>query len=73
MIKKLACVTVLAAALLAAAPAAEAAQLPAPHTAVPGGALLNGILGSLEVGHPATSLRTLLPTGLQGEQGAPRP
>ncbi|MES9519420.1 hypothetical protein [Streptomyces capoamus] len=65
MIKKLACVTVLAAALLAAAPTAEAAQRPAPPTAVPGTALLNGLLGSLEVGHPVTSLRTLLPTGLQ--------
>ncbi|MEU6592604.1 hypothetical protein ABZ923_25815 [Streptomyces sp. NPDC046881] len=65
MIKKLACVTVLATALLAAAPTAEAAPRPAPPTAVPGAALLNGVLGSLEVGHPVTSLRTLLPADLQ--------
>ncbi|KOV95540.1 hypothetical protein [Streptomyces sp. NRRL B-3648] len=67
MIKKLACVTALAAAFLAAAPTAEAAQRPAPPTAVPGAALLDGILGSLEVGHPVTSLRTLLPRGLRTE------
>ncbi|MFF5531460.1 hypothetical protein ACFY71_03110 [Streptomyces cinerochromogenes] len=67
MIKKFTCITVLAAALLAAAPAAEAAQRPAPPTAVPGGALLNGLLGSLEVGHPVTSLRALLPARLQGQ------
>ncbi|MEU2059124.1 hypothetical protein [Streptomyces sp. NPDC013455] len=67
MIKKLACVSVLAAALLAAAPAAEAAQRPAPPAGVPGGDLLKGLLGSLEIGHPVTSLRTLLPTGVRGE------
>ncbi|MES4892370.1 hypothetical protein [Streptomyces sp. NPDC096012] len=67
MIKKLACVTVVAAALLAAAPAAEAAaQHPVPSSGAPGASLLNGLLGSLEVGHPATSLQTLLPTGLAG-------
>ncbi|MET8771980.1 hypothetical protein [Streptomyces sp. NPDC004658] len=67
MIKKLACVTALTAALLAAAPTAGAAIRPAPPTAVPGGSLLDGVLGSLEIGHPVTSLRTLLPTGVRGE------
>ncbi|MFG2603422.1 hypothetical protein ACGFT2_07725 [Streptomyces sp. NPDC048514] len=67
MIKKLACVTVLAASLLATAPAAEAAQAPAPSTGAPGASLLNGLLGTLEIGHPATSLQTLLPTGLVGK------
>jgi hypothetical protein len=66
MIKKLACLSVLAAALLASAPAAGAAVPPVPHAAVPGGALLAGLLGSVEAGHPATSLRTLLPEGVQG-------
>ncbi|MFG3012412.1 hypothetical protein ACGFZB_18500 [Streptomyces cinerochromogenes] len=56
-----------AAPALRTAPAAEAAQRPAPPTAVPGGAPLNGLLGSLEVGHPVTSLHTLLPTRLQGQ------
>ncbi len=67
MIKKLACVTALAAALLASAPTAGAATRPAPPTGVPGASLLNGILGSLEIGHPVTSLRTLLPTDVRGE------
>ncbi|POX64153.1 hypothetical protein C3492_07205 [Streptomyces sp. Ru62] len=66
MIKKLACVTVLTAALLASAATAEATPRPAPPTGVPGAALLDGILGSLEIGHPATSLRTILPTGVRG-------
>ncbi|MGW2030155.1 hypothetical protein [Streptomyces sp. NPDC001811] len=67
MIKELACVTVLTTALLAAAATAEAGTRPAPHTAVPGAALLDGVLGSLEIGHPATSLRTVLPSGVRGE------
>jgi hypothetical protein len=66
MIKKLACVSVLATALLAAAPAAEAAPAPGPSAGVPGGPLLNGLLGSLEVGHPATSPQSLLPEGVLG-------
>ncbi|MBL1080905.1 hypothetical protein JK359_02770 [Streptomyces actinomycinicus] len=66
MIKKIACVTVLAAALLASAPAAEAAPGPVPPAGVPGVSLLRGILGSLEVGHPAASPATLLPSGLRG-------
>ncbi|MEV6809902.1 hypothetical protein [Streptomyces sp. NPDC051132] len=70
MIKKLARVSVLAAALLAAAPAAEAAGTaappPVPSTGAPGAALLAGLLGSLEAGNPATSLNALLPTGVQG-------
>ncbi|MFI5972570.1 hypothetical protein [Streptomyces sp. NPDC051452] len=73
MIKKLAFAIVLAAALLAAAPAAEAAQGPGPSTGVPGpsagvpGApLLEGLLGSLEVGHPATSLQSIVPGGVLG-------
>ncbi|MEW2508792.1 hypothetical protein [Streptomyces sp. NPDC046870] len=67
MIKKLACVTVLTAALLASAATAEAGTRSTPPTAVPGAALLDGILGSLEIGHPATSLRTVLPPGVRGE------
>ncbi|GGT08793.1 hypothetical protein [Streptomyces chromofuscus] len=66
MIKKLACAAVMASALLASAPAAHAAPHPQPSTAVPGGALLNGLLGSLEIGHPVTSLRTILPSGVSG-------
>ncbi|MFB9463200.1 hypothetical protein [Streptomyces cinereospinus] len=67
MIKKLACVSVLATALLAAAPAAQAAPAaPAPGSSgtVPGVSLLDGLLGSLEIGHPVTSLKTLLPGDL---------
>ncbi|MGQ5593375.1 hypothetical protein ACUJ8N_09190 [Streptomyces sp. ESR1.13] len=64
MIKKLACVSVMATAVLVAAPLAEAAPEPGPSTGVPGGPLLNGLLGSLEVGHPATSPQSLLPAGL---------
>lgn len=67
MIKKLACLTALTAALLASAPAAGAANRPAPPTGVPGASLVNGILGSLEIGHPVTSLKTLLPTDVRGE------
>ncbi|MCE0445194.1 hypothetical protein LT493_09200 [Streptomyces tricolor] len=67
MLKKLTCVTVLATALLAAAPTAQAAQRPVPPAGVPGGALPHGVLGSLELGHPVTSLRTLPPTGLRGQ------
>ncbi|CAM5472554.1 MULTISPECIES: hypothetical protein [Streptomyces] len=67
MIKKLACVTALTAALLASAATAEATTRPAPPTGAPGAALLDGILGSLEIGHPVTSLRTVLPTGVRGE------
>ncbi|MFG2356399.1 hypothetical protein [Streptomyces sp. NPDC048521] len=66
MIKKLACVTVMAAALLAAAPAAGAAPGPHSSTGAPGASLLRGLLGSLEVGHPATSLQTILPPGVTG-------
>ncbi|MEU7427501.1 hypothetical protein [Streptomyces sp. NPDC040750] len=66
MIKKLAFATVLAAALLAAAPAAEAAQSPGPSAGVPGAPLLEGLLGSLEVGHPATSLQSIVPGGVLG-------
>ncbi|WP_395571758.1 hypothetical protein [Streptomyces sp. BK79] len=66
MIKKLACVSVIATALLAAAPAAGAAPEPGPSAGVPGGPLLNGLLGSLEVGHPATSPQSLLPEGVLG-------
>ncbi|MBU6533505.1 hypothetical protein ACFUIW_19975 [Streptomyces sp. NPDC057245] len=68
MIKKLACVSVLAAALLVSAPLAEAAPVPVPEPSagVPGGPLLNGLLGSLEVGHPATSPQSLLPAGILG-------
>ncbi|MFH9398618.1 hypothetical protein ACH4JS_02365 [Streptomyces sp. NPDC017638] len=69
MIKKLACASALAATLLAAAPAAEAAdaaRLPAPDATVPGSALLRGLLGSLEAGNPVTSLTTLLPEGVRG-------
>ncbi|GHC06611.1 MULTISPECIES: hypothetical protein [Streptomyces rochei group] len=66
MIKKLACASVLATALLAAAPAAEAAPEPGPSTGVPGAPLLDGLLGTLEIGHPATSPQSLLPEGLLG-------
>ncbi|MFD8433244.1 MULTISPECIES: hypothetical protein [Streptomyces] len=66
MIKKLACVSVMATALLVSAPAAEAAPVPNPSAGVPGGRLLDGLLGSLEVGHPATSPQSLLPQGLVG-------
>ncbi|MCS0605379.1 hypothetical protein NX794_29860 [Streptomyces sp. LP11] len=66
MIKKLACATVVAAALVASAPAAEAAPTPGTSTGAPGTSLLNGLLGSLEIGYPATSLSTLLPAGLTG-------
>ncbi|MBG0856606.1 hypothetical protein I2W78_33295 [Streptomyces spinoverrucosus] len=69
MIKKLACVSVLATALLASAPAAQALPLPDPAAPVPGGRLLSGLLGSLEIGHPVTSLNTLLPEGLAAEEG----
>ncbi|MFF8865244.1 MULTISPECIES: hypothetical protein [unclassified Streptomyces] len=67
MIKKIACASAVAAALLAAAPAAEAAPKPAPASGVPAASLLNGLLGSLEVGHPVTSLKTIVPTGVRGE------
>jgi hypothetical protein len=66
MIKKLACVSVMATALLVSAPVAEAAPVPDPSAGVPGGALLDGLLGSLEVGHPATSPQSLLPQGILG-------
>ncbi|MFJ8806537.1 hypothetical protein [Streptomyces sp. NPDC102490] len=66
MIKKLACVSVMATALLVSAPLAEAAPVPDPSAGVPGGALLDGLLGSLEVGHPATSPQSLLPQGILG-------
>ncbi|MEW2284527.1 hypothetical protein [Streptomyces sp. NPDC047841] len=67
MIKELACVTVLTAALLASAATAEAGTRPAPPAAVPGASLLDGVLGALEIGHPVTSLKTVLPTGVRGE------
>ncbi|AIV38261.1 hypothetical protein D1J63_34725 [Streptomyces sp. KPB2] len=66
MIKKLACVSVMAGALLVSAPVAEAAPEPGPSTGVPGGRLLDSLLGSLEVGHPATSPQSLLPQGILG-------
>jgi hypothetical protein len=69
MIKKLACASAVAATLLAAAPAAQAADAarrPAPDSAVPGAALLTSLLGSLEMGNPVTSLTTLLPEGVRG-------
>ncbi|MFF9049439.1 hypothetical protein [Streptomyces parvulus] len=66
MIKKLACVSVLAAALLVSAPVAHSAPAPGPSGGVPGAPLLNGLLGSLEVGHPATSPQSLLPQGVLG-------
>lgn len=65
MIKKFACASVMAVALLASAPAAQAAP-PAPSSGAPGVPLLEGLLGSLEVGHPVTSPSTLLPTGITG-------
>ncbi|GAA3307714.1 hypothetical protein GCM10020295_67410 [Streptomyces cinereospinus] len=39
---------------------------PAPGSSgtVPGVSLLDGLLGSLEIGHPVTSLKTLLPGDL---------
>ncbi|MFF8931360.1 hypothetical protein ACF1AO_29305 [Streptomyces longwoodensis] len=68
MIKKIACLSAVAAALLAA-PAAQAAPLPHPSAGAPGapGApFLNNLLGALEIGHPATSPQSLLPAGLLG-------
>jgi hypothetical protein len=67
MIKKFACVSAMAVALLASAPAAaQAAAPPAPSSGAPGVPLLEGLLGSLEVGHPVTSPSTLLPAGITG-------
>ncbi|MFF8093134.1 hypothetical protein [Streptomyces sp. NPDC016675] len=66
MIKKLACVSVMATALLASAPAAVAAPTSGPSSDIPGGPLLDGLLGTLEVGNPATSPQSLLPEGLLG-------
>ncbi|MFJ8150560.1 hypothetical protein ACIQ8D_26605 [Streptomyces sp. NPDC096094] len=66
MIKKLACASVMATALLASAPAAEAAPAPGPSAGVPGGPLLDSLLGTLEIGHPATSPQSLLPEGILG-------
>ncbi len=74
MIKKMlvraSCLSALTAALLASAPAshaaAVAAPLPAPSAGAPGAPLVGGLLGSLEVGHPVTSLRTLVPAGVLG-------
>jgi hypothetical protein len=63
------CLSALTAALLASAPAshaAVAAPLPAPSAGAPGAPLVGGLLGSLEVGHPVTSLRTLVPAGVLG-------
>ncbi|MCW5249630.1 MULTISPECIES: hypothetical protein [unclassified Streptomyces] len=80
MVKRLVCVSVLSAAVLAsaaatatAAPAAPAApaepSVPAvsavPLPGAPGVPLLEGVLGSLEVGHPVTSLTALLPDGVR--------
>jgi hypothetical protein len=67
MIKKIACLSVVATALLAAAPAAQAAPLPRPSAGAPGASFLNDLLGALEIGHPAGSPQTLLPTGLLGK------
>lgn len=67
MIRKLSCLSVVVAALLMSAPAAQAANpRPAPSNGAPGTPLLDGVFGSLEVGSPAGSLNTLLPTGLLG-------
>ncbi|MFI9610722.1 hypothetical protein ACIHCM_03260 [Streptomyces sp. NPDC052023] len=66
MIKKLVCVSVMSTALLAAAPAAQAAPAPDSSGEVPASRLLGGLLGTLEVGHPVTSLSTILPSGLAG-------
>ncbi|WP_320776439.1 hypothetical protein [Streptomyces sp. CRN 30] len=67
MIRKLACVSVLAVALLSAAPAAQAAHtVPGPSGGVPAAPLLEGLLGALEVGNPATSPRSLVPAGVLG-------
>ncbi|MCF2129251.1 hypothetical protein L1I79_22820 [Strepomyces sp. STD 3.1] len=66
MIKKLVCVSVLAATVLVSAPAALAAPAPDPSTGVPGAPLLSGLLGTLEVGHPAASPKSLLPAGILG-------
>ncbi|WP_161224326.1 hypothetical protein [Streptomyces sp. SID8352] len=81
MVKRLVCVSVLSAAVLAstatatatAAPAAPATpsepSVPAvsavPLPGAPGVPLLEGVLGSLEVGHPVTSLTALLPDGVR--------
>ncbi|WP_221348622.1 hypothetical protein [Streptomyces beigongshangae] len=69
MIKKIACVSVLAGTLLATAPTAQAAAAaaPVPPAGAPGAGLLNGLLGSLEVGNPVASPSTLLPAGLVGK------
>ncbi|NKQ25944.1 hypothetical protein HF200_16245 [Streptomyces galbus] len=69
MIRKIACVSVMATAVLAApaVSAAQAAPLPRPSAGAPGAALLNNLLGSLEIGHPATSPQPLLPSGLLGK------
>ncbi|MEW2267758.1 hypothetical protein ACGF5T_35795 [Streptomyces sp. NPDC047853] len=66
MIKKLACLSVMATALLASAPPAVAAPTPGPSSGIPGGPLLDGLLGTLEVGNPATSPQSVLPAGLLG-------
>ncbi|MFG3099148.1 hypothetical protein ACGFZL_01210 [Streptomyces sp. NPDC048182] len=69
MIKQLATVTVLAASVLAAAPVAQAAApaaRPGPSAGVPGAPLLDGLLGILEVGHPAASAQSLVPGGVLG-------
>ncbi|MFD4263303.1 hypothetical protein ACFWR9_38275 [Streptomyces sp. NPDC058534] len=47
-------------------PVAGSAPAPGPSAGVPGAPLLNGRLGSLEVGHPATSPQSLLPEGVLG-------
>ncbi|MFV0137317.1 hypothetical protein ACLGIH_29690 [Streptomyces sp. HMX87] len=65
-IKQLGFVSGVAVALLASAPAAPAAPAHGTSAGVPGGALLDGLLGSLEIGNPATSLQSLLPTGIAG-------
>ncbi|MGP2438706.1 hypothetical protein [Streptomyces sp. JW3] len=68
MTKKLVCVSVLAAAFLTAAPLAQAAPAPGPDAlgGVPSAPLLKGLLGALEIGHPATSPQSLLPAGVLG-------
>ncbi|MFJ7147871.1 hypothetical protein ACIQVT_06690 [Streptomyces sp. NPDC100445] len=66
MIRKLVCASVLAAAFLAAAPAAEAAVKPVPSAGVPGAPLLRGLLGALEVGNPMASPQSLVPRGVLG-------
>ncbi|GAA4804050.1 hypothetical protein [Streptomyces ziwulingensis] len=71
MIKKLATATATASALavafLTVTPAAHAAPLPEPSAGIPGGRFLEGLLGALEIGHPASSAQSLLPAGVRSK------